>query len=158
MSDTISSDVAVGGVVSDTVVDSGLTGVQTQAPARKPAKKAKKKAPKAAKKVAKKDGRGRPPVYTGEGEKVIVKLIRQFGHTDARRILHAGNGKGEKALRELRDLKVFPKPVLISMPTLVKLGKTHNIKLERGRRPEGTTPLEKLLAKPTKKPAKEAAA
>jgi hypothetical protein len=112
-------------------------------PATKP--KAKKKV-KAVKKVAKqvtkkkvtkkvvvketKRGRGRPKVYTAAQEKYIAQLIKKVGNaTNARKILHAKRGK----LADQRNKTIFPKPIGISMPTLLKIAAANGVELQLGR-------------------------
>ena len=74
--------------------------------------------------------RGRPPVYTGNVKRHIVGLIRKHGLTGARCRL---NASPKSKLAKDRSLKLVPKPLGISMPTLGKLAEAANITLYRGR-------------------------
>lgn len=98
-------------------------------------KKDKKKKAKAKKKVAVKAAKkgkspGRPPVFVGKVKTEITRLIRKHGITGTRDILAAKKGE----LAEHRNAEIVPKPLSISLPTLVKLGQKAGITLKRGRR------------------------
>jgi hypothetical protein len=58
--------------------------------------------------------RGRPVVFTGKLAETVVKVIRKHGIT-----------KGQEELAK--------KGVKISLPTMTKLAKAHNITFTRGR-------------------------
>ncbi len=75
-------------------------------------------------------GRGRPAVYVGPVRKHIVKLIRLHNASGARRIL---NARGNSKLAKERDLTIVPKPLGISMPTLLKIGQQAEVSHPVGR-------------------------
>lgn len=81
--------------------------------------------------------RGRPAVYTGAVESYIVGLLKKHNNaTKVRNILNAPKPKkGRQGSAEFqeRDLKIVPKPLGISPPTIGKLAKRHKIKLPKGR-------------------------
>ena len=94
--------------------------------------------------------RGRPPKYTGQLAKHIVRLVRVNGATEARKILNASvvateaDYTGPAGLREeaaadereaatKRSSHIVPEPLGISMPTLLKLAKDAKVTLKRGR-------------------------
>ena len=80
--------------------------------------------------MAKSKGRGRPPKYVGNVKKHIVSLVKQHGATGARAILNAAV---RTKLGKQRNVKLVPKPLGISMPTLLGLAKAAGVKLHRGR-------------------------
>ncbi len=77
----------------------------------------------------KKRERGRPAVYKGNVKRHIVALVRKHGASKARAILSASEGE----LVSLRSEKMVPKPLNISMPTLLKYAKEAGVVLHRGR-------------------------
>lgn len=79
----------------------------------------------------KRTGAGRPARFEGAELKEVVNLITSHGLTDTRAIL-AANGRSK--LSKQRDLKVFPKPVSVSMPTLGTIASEAGIQLFRGRK------------------------
>ena len=81
------------------------------------------------KKTAKR-GPGRPSVYTGNVKKHIVGLIRKYGATGARNILNAEEGTENYALR---NVKLIPNALGISLPTLGKFAAEAGVELHRGR-------------------------
>jgi hypothetical protein len=96
----------------------------------KKAKKAKKAVVAAKPKKAKGKSKGRPRQYTGEVETYIAKLIAEHGQTGARRILtERSNGKHGR----LRNVKIVPERLTISLPTLIRITKEHKIKVHVGR-------------------------
>jgi len=85
-----------------------------------------------------KRGRGRPMVYTGVIRQTIMTLLSSNGATNTRKILNSRNGivgvtKAERADAILRTDLGIPKPVGISMPTLLKIAGDEGIALRRGR-------------------------
>jgi hypothetical protein len=84
--------------------------------------------------MAEKRGRGRPPVYKGNVEKHIAGLVRKFGATKARTILNASADSEQGSKRSVRTV---PNALGISMPTILRIAKTHGVKLYRGR-PKGS--------------------
>jgi len=87
----------------------------------------------------KKRGRGRPPVFTGNVKKRIVKLLKQHGNsTHVEAILESRNGvvgvsKAERENAALRKAAGIEKPIKISQPTLLKIAKEAGVELQRGR-------------------------
>ncbi|RDJ34939.1 MAG: hypothetical protein DWQ19_08885 [Crenarchaeota archaeon] len=94
----------------------------------------------------KKRGRGRPTVYTGNVAKHIASLVKKFNGVQAREILNAGP---KTELAKQRNLKLVPKALNISLPTIYKLAEKAGVKLERGR------PAEKAVASKPKKSARK---
>jgi len=83
---------------------------------------------------AKKLRLGRPAVYTGNVKKHIVGLVRRHGATGARAILNAGGrSKPAQELIAKRNSNLIPKPLGISMPTLLKFAAEAGVELFRGR-------------------------
>jgi len=76
-------------------------------------------------------GRGRPPVYTGNRLSTIVEMVKEHGALKTTNILRAD---GRQKLADLRDQRVFPKRLSISMPTVLRLAKDAGVQLSRGRR------------------------
>ncbi len=122
----------------ETVAETVVEPVAIVAPATKPRKKAtakKKATKKAAAKVVKvtkkaKRGRGRPKVYSPAQERYFAKLMRKNTATHVRKVL---NAKSNSKLAQERDLTIVPKPLNISMPTLLKIASEHNVELAVGR-------------------------
>lgn len=73
---------------------------------------------------------GRPPKYTGNLKRHIVGLIRQHNASTAMAILNASN---RSSLAQLRRLRLVPKPLGISMPTLLGYAKAAGVALKVGR-------------------------
>lgn len=137
--DAVVSNPAV--VAANTVIEPVVEShnVTPEVVADKPTKERKVKKVKAAakpakpaKKVVAKKGKspGRPPVFVGKVKTEITRLIRKHGITGTRDILAAKKGD----LVAHRNADIVPKPLSISLPTLVKLGQKANITLKRGRR------------------------
>lgn len=86
--------------------------------------------------ASKKVGRGRPAVYKGNVVKHIVALAAKYNASNARKILNA-NPKSRSAVeRELagkRNLKLVPKALGISLPTIGKFCEAASVELHRGR-------------------------
>ena len=88
-----------------------------------------------------KRGRGRPAIYTGALEAMIVGMIAVCGLTNARKVLNSSGAVRAQAEKKFGvsatyvdgDQMVRPKPLGISMVTLQKLGAKHGIELHRGR-------------------------
>jgi hypothetical protein len=100
-------------------------------PVKKPAKPAKKALVVASKVVAVKTGKpGRPPLYFGEVKAHIADLIKQHNASHARLIL---NARPDSNRGKLRNLKLIPRPLGISMPTLLTIAESAGVKLQRGR-------------------------
>ncbi len=74
--------------------------------------------------------RGRPVVYGGAKARHIVALVRKHRALGAMKIL---NATPKSELGQLRNLKLFPKKVGISMPTILKLSHAAGVELKRGR-------------------------
>ena len=101
----------------------------------KKSKQAKAKA-KAKKVVAKQTGgqRGRPKLYTGKVAQYIAKLVNTYGATHARSILNAAGRDAVSIYNKgLRDLKLVPEALGISMPTVLKIAKENGVELHPGR-------------------------
>jgi len=80
--------------------------------------------------VAKAGSGGRPRQYTGAVETYIASLIKKHGQTNTRKILtDRVNGKFGK----LRDVEKVPEKLTISLPTLIRITKEHNITVPKGR-------------------------
>lgn len=75
--------------------------------------------------------RGRPPKYFGNVAKHIAGLARRHGQLGAQEILNAPAGS---ELGAKRNLKLVPKALGISLPTIAKLASRAGVKFELGRR------------------------
>jgi hypothetical protein len=78
-----------------------------------------------------KSSRGRKPVCNASQRRHVAALVKRHSALQTAKILAAKNGT-EKA--KLRSVKQFPKPVVISVPTLCTYARDHGVELHRGRR------------------------
>ena len=75
---------------------------------------------------------GRPPKYVGALKDHIVEVCHDYTLSDVRTILNADRRTIEG---KMRDTKLVPKPLGISMPTLSKIAKEAGIDIRPGRYP-----------------------
>ena len=91
-------------------------------------------------------GRGRPAKFEGEQLSHVVSLVKEFGASKTRDILAAPIKVDGKAttLGKLRNAKLFPDPVEVSVPCLCNIGKANGVKLIRGRKNPIVTKQQKM--------------
>jgi phage tail protein X len=75
--------------------------------------------------------RGRKPSCNYEQRRHIASLVNQHTASRTQAILAANPGT---ALAKLRNARLFPKPVKLSVPTLCRYARDHGVELNRGRR------------------------
>jgi hypothetical protein len=73
---------------------------------------------------------GRGPFYTPAVKRHVLSLVRKHNATQAMRILRAGVND---PLSDLRNKKLVPLPIPISMPTILGWAKAEAITLVHGR-------------------------
>lgn len=75
-------------------------------------------------------GPGRPVVYKGNVARHIAGLVSKHNASHARAIL---NASPRSPLRSSRNVKLVPKALGISLPTVIKIAKAAGVELHRGR-------------------------
>lgn len=87
--------------------------------------------------MGRKRGRGRPVLYVGNQAKHIAGLAKRYGAQKAQRILNANlkaRGVEEREMAGLRNLKLVPDALGISLPTIYKLAAANGVEFKLGRR------------------------
>jgi hypothetical protein len=75
--------------------------------------------------------RGRKPTLNAGQRKHVATLVKRHSALQTAEILAARNGSPRA---KLRSSKQFPKPVIVSVPTLCSYARQHGVELQRGRR------------------------
>lgn len=75
--------------------------------------------------------RGRPVACNAKQRRHVAALARKYTASGAQAILAAGT---KDALAKQRSAKLFPEPVVLSLPTVCKYARENGVELKRGRR------------------------
>jgi len=75
--------------------------------------------------------RGRPAKFVGNAAKHVASLVRKHGGLATVAILGA-SARSERG--QLRNQKLFPKPISVSVPTVCSVAADYGVELRRGRR------------------------